>query len=90
MEFNYPIRDKGGNYWGSSSSSSLPVNIEGGFLDSNQISMDSFNNLSDLMNFDYGAVVLFRSAGSPDCFSVPSISDGFVTYSPLNFTSHPC
>ncbi|MCL7047674.1 hypothetical protein MKW94_023902, partial [Papaver nudicaule] len=87
MEFNYPIRDnrdKGGNYWGSSSSSSLPVNIEGGFFDSNQISMDS---LSDLMNFDYGGGVEFSSGGSPDCFSVPSISDGFVTYSPLNFTS---
>ncbi|KAI3916853.1 hypothetical protein MKW92_042945 [Papaver armeniacum] len=93
MEFNYPVRDKGVNYWGSSSSSSssAPVHIEGGFLDSscnNQISMDSFNNFSGLMNFDYsGGDGEFCSGGSPDCFSVPSISDGFVTFSPLNFTS---
>ncbi|KAI3919460.1 hypothetical protein MKW98_030171, partial [Papaver atlanticum] len=89
MEFNYPVRDKGVNYWGSSSSSSAPVHIEGGFLDnSNQILIDSFNNFSGLMNFDYsGGDGEFCSGGSTDCFSVPSISDGFVTFSPLNFTS---
>ncbi|KAI3973289.1 hypothetical protein MKX01_020664 [Papaver californicum] len=113
MEFNYLVRDKGVNYWGSSSSSapihkeggfldssnnsqismdssSAPSHKEGGFLDSSnnsQISMDSFNNFSGLMNFDYGGSSEFCSGGSPDCFSVPSISDGFVTFSPLNFTS---
>ncbi|KAI3980458.1 hypothetical protein MKX01_038630 [Papaver californicum] len=93
MEFNHPVRDKSVNYWGSSLSSAL-VHIEGGFLDSssnnnnnNQISMESFNNFSGLMNFDYGGSSEFCSGGSPDCFSVPSISDGFVTFSPLNFTS---